>query len=76
MDGEVLMLCLVTSFIYYLFYIIPLFGVILLICSLCLTFVKEKHRYKIVFFCMFPIPLLDDGESYMPKPVVEIYRNY
>jgi len=50
-------------------------GVILLILSLCLIFV-EKHRYKIVFFCMFPIPLLDDGESYMPKPVVEIYRSY
>jgi hypothetical protein len=38
-----------TNFNYYLFYIIPLFGIIILILSLQLTFVEDKPSPEIIF---------------------------
>ena len=50
--------------------IIPLFGIINLISSLYLKFVKKKRRTDVIV--LYTILLSEDGQSNRPKHVVEI----
>jgi hypothetical protein len=50
--------------------IIPLFGIINLISSLYLTFVKKKRRTEVIV--LYTILLSEDGQSHRSKHLVEI----
>jgi hypothetical protein len=64
--------CIRISFNYYLFYIIALFGIVILIRALYLTLVKERPCPEIIFFFVYALLLPDNGQSYRLKHVIEI----